>query len=126
MRIGVKRVYEPPGPEGGYRVLVDRLWPRGVRRDDVRLDAWWRELAPSHALRRWSHADPAGRDEEFRRHYRYELAALPPAVREEVRAALQRPVVTLVTAARDPQRSHVAVLRRWLEELAAADLGPAP
>ena len=65
-RIRIKRVYEAPAPDDGCRVLVDRLWPRGVRRDALHCDVWARDLAPSAGLRSWYHADPGDRWEEFR------------------------------------------------------------
>ena len=72
-RIRIKRVYEAPAPDDGCRVLVDRLWPRGVRRDALHCDVWARDLAPSAGLRSWYHADPGDRWEEFRRRYTDEL-----------------------------------------------------
>ena len=83
-RIRIKRVYEAPAPDDGCRVLVDRLWPRGVRRDALHCDVWARDLAPSAGLRSWYHADPGDRWEEFRRRYTDELRA-SQAVREFVR-----------------------------------------
>ena len=74
-RIRIKRVYEAPAPDDGCRVLVDRLWPRGVRRDALHCDVWARDLAPSAGLRSWYHADPGDRWEEFRRRYTDELRA---------------------------------------------------
>lgn len=79
--VRVRRVYEPPDPQDGFRVLVDRLWPRGLRKDAARVDLWPRELAPSDGLRRWFGHDPS-RWEDFRKRYREELG------RPEVRAAL--------------------------------------
>lgn len=112
----MKRVYEPPEPDDGYRVLVDRLWPRGLRKEQARVDEWLRDLAPSDDLRRWYGHDPR-KWEEFRRRYREEL--LSP----ERRAALDRLVrqarlgpVTLVTATRDLEISNAAVLREVLTE----------
>ena len=72
MSVRVKRAYEPPAPGDGYRVLVDRVWPRSVARADLRIDAWLKELAPSAGLRRWFGHDPAKWD-EFRRRYAIEL-----------------------------------------------------
>lgn len=83
-QIRIKRVYEAPAPDDGCRVLVDRLWPRGVRRDALHYDIWARDIAPSAGLRSWYHADPGGRWEEFRRRYTDELRA-SQAVREFVR-----------------------------------------
>ena len=77
--IKTKRIYDPPAPDDGFRVLVDRLWPRGVRKDQARLDLWLKEVAPSTALRREFGHDPA-RWPEFRRRYRAELERQPDAV----------------------------------------------
>lgn len=111
--VRVKRIYEPADPEDGVRVLVDRLWPRGVRKADAALDAWAKELAPSHELRRWYGHDPA-RFEAFARAYREELAAhhVLAAWRERARSE----TVTLLTATRDLDRSHAAVLADVLQE----------
>lgn len=111
--VRVKRIYEPADPEDGIRVLVDRLWPRGVRKADAALDAWAKELAPSHELRRWYGHDPA-RFEAFARAYREELAAhdVLAAWRERARSE----TVTLLTATRDLERSHAAVLADVLQE----------
>ena len=117
MELLIGRVYQRDEPVRGYRVLVDRLWPRGIRREEAPWDEWWRDLAPSDALRRWMHADSEGRWEAFARRYREELEALPAAVVEKPLAACRRePVVVLLTASRHPERSHVPVLRRWLLE----------
>ena len=76
-RIRIKRVYEPEAPEDGYRVLVDKLWPRGIRKEALRYDVWAKEIAPTPGLRAWFHAAPAERWEEFRRRYTGELRSSP-------------------------------------------------
>jgi uncharacterized protein YeaO (DUF488 family) len=123
MAVRMRRVYEPPAPDDGYRVLIDGLWPRGVRKAEARLDAWARELAVSPALRRWFGHDPA-RWAEFRARYRRELLA--PERRAALEALAQRAragTVTLVYGARDPQHNNAVVLAELLTELAA---GQAP
>lgn len=114
MEIRIKRVYEPPESGDGARFLVDRLWPRGVGKESLRLDGWLRELAPSDALRRWFGHDPS-RWAEFRRRYRLELAGKPDAL-AELRAAAARGPVTLLYAARDPLHNQAVVLRELLLE----------
>jgi uncharacterized protein YeaO (DUF488 family) len=111
----VRRVQEPPEPGDGARVLVDRLWPRGVSKDAAKVDEWPKALTPSTELRRWYHAGE-GTFEEFRARYEAELAA-PCAAEalERTRALAGRGTVTLLTAVRDPGRSHAAVLARLLE-----------
>ncbi|WP_280496142.1 DUF488 domain-containing protein [Nocardia asiatica] len=107
----VKRVYDAPDPDDGTRVLVDRLWPRGITKAQARVDRWPRALTPSTELRRWFHADRDARGPEFARRYRAELAA--PDVRQdlrELRALAAEGPVTLLTAVQDPANSHVPVL----------------
>ena len=103
MAVRIKRVYDPPEPSDGYRVLVDRLWPRGITRERAQLDEWARELAPSSELRRWFGHDPA-RFEEFRRRYAAELAAHPEKL-EELRARARAGTLTLVYSARDTEHN---------------------
>src|SRR5437870_7538081 len=94
MDVRLKRAYEPPARSDGYRVLIDRLWPRGVSKEAAQLDEWARELAPSSELRRWFGHDPA-RFEEFRRRYLNELAAHEGklrALRRRARAGTLTPV----------------------------------
>jgi uncharacterized protein YeaO (DUF488 family) len=111
--IRLKRVYEPPSAEDGTRVLVDRLWPRGLNREKARVDVWARELAPSAELRRWFAHDPE-RFPEFRRRYRAELRKQGDAL-ESLAALARRRRVTLLFAAREQQRNNAAVLAELLE-----------
>jgi uncharacterized protein YeaO (DUF488 family) len=114
--VRIKRVYEPASPADGERVLVDRLWPRGVRRSAV--TRWERDLAPSDGLRRWFGHDPA-RWSEFRRRYRAELRARTPRLRALAeRAARGR--VTLVYAAADTARNNAVVLKEVLDAMLRA------
>ena len=112
MDVRLKRAYEPAATADGYRVLVDRIWPRGVTREEARLDEWARELAPSAELRRWFRHDPV-RFEEFRRRYTEELAAQDGKLRELRRRARERPL-TLVFAARDTEHNDAVVLAEIL------------
>ena len=107
----IKRVYEPAEPTDGYRVLVDRLWPRGVSRERAALDDWCREAAPSTQLRRWYGHDP-DRFDEFARRYRSELATPEAAgAVDELRGVADRRALSLVTATRDVEHSGAVVLR---------------
>jgi uncharacterized protein YeaO (DUF488 family) len=115
MSVRVERVYE--APDGGVRVLVDRLWPRGLRKEDAHLDRWAKEVAPSTELRRWFHG-PEGEYREFARRYRAELDA--PGVRQELaelRQLAAQDDLVLLTAVKEPEHSHVEVL---LEHLGGA------
>ncbi len=113
-RVQVRRVYDPPTEGDGFRVLVDRLWPRGVTKERAALDAWLRELAPSDALRRWYGHDPA-RWPEFAQRYQTELD--DPA-RAELLARLEdqarQGIVTLLCAAKDVDHSNAAVIAATL------------
>ncbi|WP_394350128.1 DUF488 domain-containing protein [Streptomonospora sp. PA3] len=104
-------------PPPGRVFLVDRLWPRGVRKTSLHYDAWLQDAAPSTELRRWFHADP-DRWEEFVRHYRAELSDNPEALRP-IREALAEGPVTLLYGARDTERNHAVVLRDFLLETEA-------
>jgi uncharacterized protein YeaO (DUF488 family) len=111
--IRVKRVYEPPEPGDGTRFLVERLWPRGLRKDALKLNAWLKDVAPSDALRRWFGHDPA-RWHEFRRRYASELNARPEAWREILGAA-DSGTVTLLFSARDTLHNNAVALKAYLE-----------
>lgn len=112
--VKLKRVYDPPSADDGQRLLVDRLWPRGISKERARLDGWLRELAPSTELRRWFGHDPA-RWQEFQRRYREELAApeRQPAL-ETLQQALRAGPVTLLYAARDTEHNEAQVLAELL------------
>ena len=107
--IRLKRAYLPPSPKDGVRVLVDRLWPRGVRKADAAIDRWAKEVAPSTELRRWFGHDPS-RWEEFRRRYKAELSH-NAALMNELRAIAQKGHLTLVYAARDEVHNEAVMLR---------------
>jgi uncharacterized protein YeaO (DUF488 family) len=117
-RINVKRVYEPPSSEDGMRILVDRLWPRGLRKDEARIDLWLKEIAPSTALRKWFGHNPE-RWEEFRRRYREELRRNIPAL-AELRELTAKHNVTLIFSAHDLAHNNALVLRDMLLEQSEA------
>ncbi len=116
MTVRVRRVYDPPEPDDGVRVLVDRLWPRGVAKDAAHVDAWPKGLTPSTELRRWYHAGE-GSYEEFARRYEAELGE-PEAARllDVVRESSREGEVTLLTASESPEESHASVLLRLLRQ----------
>jgi uncharacterized protein YeaO (DUF488 family) len=119
----LKRAYEPASPDDGYRVLVERLWPRGVSKEEAHLDAWVKDLAPSDELRRWYNHDPQKWD-EFRRRYRQELSepGRQAALADLVDRAREG-IVTLVYASKAGDISNAAALKAYLDE---GELVPTP
>jgi uncharacterized protein YeaO (DUF488 family) len=116
MTVVVKRVYEPVSPADGVRVLVDRLWPRGVKKEDAALKFWLRELAPSDELRKWFHANPEGWS-IFRKRYLKELATEQgsAAVEKLHHLAEAKRRLTLLYASRNEERNNATVLKELLE-----------
>jgi uncharacterized protein YeaO (DUF488 family) len=112
MDIRVKRAYEPAAPSDGYRVLIDRLWPRGVSRERARLDEWDQELPPSKRLREWFRHEP-DRFKEFRRRYIEELRGQRSRL-TELRRRARTGTLTLVYAARDTEHNDAVVLAQVL------------
>jgi uncharacterized protein YeaO (DUF488 family) len=113
-RVQVRRVYEPPQPGDGNRVLVDRLWPRGLTKEQAALDEWCKEIAPSPTLRKW-YAHDADRFADFRRRYRSELRGPERAdAVAHLRDLTRRRPMTLLTATRQPELSEAAVLAEFL------------
>ena len=113
MQITLKRIYEPPSKSDGKRVLVERLWPRGVKKQDAKLHEWMKDIAPSPALRKWYAHDQA-KWPEFQKRYREELASNLNDV-ERLRALCEAEAVTFVFAAKDEKLSSAAVLKAFLE-----------
>src|SRR4030095_6867433 len=114
----LKRVYEPASASDGVRILVDRLWPRGIAKNKARFALWLKELAPSHALRKRFHGKPEDW-EEFRASYAAELAAAPAEAIAELRRRLRAGPVTLLYAARDERHNNAVALKEWLERRGA-------
>jgi uncharacterized protein YeaO (DUF488 family) len=111
--IGIKRVYDDPARDEGLRILIDRLWPRGLSKAELKLDAWPRALSPSNELRKWYGHDPK-LFAEFRRRYRKELAGQKEEL-ATLRATIKGRKATLLTATRELELSHAVVLREVLE-----------
>ena len=113
--VRIKRAYEAPMPEDGARILIDRLWPRGVKKEALLLAEWAKPLAPSTELRQWFNHDPALWD-EFRRRYADELRApaAAAALAELHGLIAAHPVLTLLHAARDTTHNNAEALREWL------------
>ena len=110
----VKRIYDPIGKLDGFRVLVDFLWPRGFKKDDNRLDLWYKYLAPSSALRKWfDHEDEKW--EIFRKRYREELIENEKKVDDFIHLVQEHKIVTLLYAAHNKEHNHAEVLKIYLE-----------
>jgi uncharacterized protein YeaO (DUF488 family) len=117
--IQIGRVYAPPSPDDGARLLVDRLWPRGIKKESLRLAGWLKEVAPSVPLCKWFGHDPA-KWEEFRRRYSAELNQNPKAWQPVVQAAREGKV-TLLFAASDTDHNNAVVLKGFLEQQMAGE-----
>ena len=115
--IRIKRAYDPPEAGDGQRFLVDRIWPRGIKKENLKLEGWLKEAAPSDELRRWfGHAEE--RWPEFKRRYRVELESQPEALQPLLEAARAGDII-LVYGARDEQHNNAVVLKAYLEETLA-------
>jgi uncharacterized protein YeaO (DUF488 family) len=111
----IRRIYEPPHPDDGYRVLIDRLWPRGVAKQTAAVDLWLKEIAPSDALRKWFAHDPA-KWTEFVNRYHREVDKNPEAIETLRAAAAKHPIVTLLFAAKDEEHSNAVALKAYLSK----------
>lgn len=114
MQIKMKRAYDDAADSDGYRVLIDRLWPRGVTKEAARLDLWLKEIAPSPELRKWFHHGHGDWD-GFAARYRQELDANPAAVARLREVVEAHPIVTLVYGSKDEEHNGAAVLKQMLE-----------
>ena len=112
--LNVKRAYDPPSTGDGFRVLIERLWPRGVSKPKARLDLWLKDVAPSPGLRKWFGHDPA-KWKEFRRRYWAELERNPQAV-QMLRDRARRGTVTLVYGSKDTEHNAAVALKEYLEK----------
>ena len=114
MQIVIKRAYDSPAAADGYRVLIDRLWPRGVRKEQLALDEWCKDIAPTTELREWFAHDPA-KFIEFKQRYLAQLKSLDVPNQLLARAKAQN--LTLVYAAKNPTVNHAVVLREYMQQL---------
>ena len=115
MSIRIKRVYEKPGADDGVRILVDRLWPRGLTREVASIDLWLKEISPSTELRRWYNHDPA-KWQEFKRRYFAELSSNPEALSELVEQMRKSPV-TLLFSSKEIELNNAVALREYVLNL---------
>ena len=118
-QVDIKRVYEQAADEDGIRILVDRLWPRGVSKERAALSGWLKDVAPSPDLRRWWHHDP-DRFEDFARRYRTELDE-NPALEDLLSIVREHDRTTLVYAAKDPAVNHALILRDYIRQALEKD-----
>lgn len=112
-KLSIKRIYLPAAPADGYRILIDRLWPRGISKEKAALDDWMKEVAPSTELRTWFGHDPL-KWKEFSRKYRAELKEHKEAVDKLLKVIHQQEKVTLLYAAADEQHTHALVLQQYI------------
>ncbi|MCM1349422.1 MAG: DUF488 family protein [Firmicutes bacterium] len=113
MEIRIKRAYEAAEPTDGYRVYIDRLWPRGLSHETFHYDLWDKKIAPTTELREWFHADPEGRWAEFSKRYKAELLA-NPAFAELKQKLAGKPVVTLLYSSHDEEHNNAVVVSACL------------
>jgi uncharacterized protein YeaO (DUF488 family) len=113
--IKIKRVYAPPSKEDGYRILIDRLWPRGLTKEKAKIDLWLKEIAPSNELRKWFSHDPA-KWEEFRRRYRKELTSKQELLRKIVQLEKEKGIVTMLYSAKETTHNNAIALRDFLKK----------
>lgn len=115
-QIKLKRIYEDPDSTDGYRILVDRLWPRGMKKEAIHYDLWEKDVTPSAGLRKWFHQSPDERWHEFEAMYKKELNS-SEAVTKFVEEIKQHPVVTLLYAAKSKDHNHALILKDYLEHV---------
>jgi uncharacterized protein YeaO (DUF488 family) len=115
--IRIKRIYEQAAEEDGFRILVDRLWPRGISKEKAKIDLWLKEVAPSNELRKWFSHDPA-KWAEFKKRYAKELAAKQELLKEIRRIEKEKGTVTLLYSARDMEFNNAVALKAILEKAA--------
>jgi uncharacterized protein YeaO (DUF488 family) len=118
MTIRTKRIYDPPAPEDGVRILIDRVWPRGMRKADAHIDLWLRSIAPSSDLRKWFNHDPAKWD-DFKQRYFAELQERHADL-ATIRQHADAGTVTLLYGARDTEHNNAMALKEYLEQNAGA------
>lgn len=113
--IGIKRIYEDYSDNDGYRILVDRLWPRGISKEHARIDSWIKELTPSNELRKWYHDNPKNRD-QFKKKHLLEIEKNSELLHEIKKMVNDQKITTLLTASKDPKPIHAIVLQQKLKD----------
>jgi len=112
-RIEIKRIYDKNGRKDGTRILIDRLWPRGIKKEDARIDSWMKEIAPSDSLRKWFNHDPE-KWNGFKKKYRTELNKKKELCEELTKKG--KSVITLIYAAKDEEHNNAVILKKYLED----------
>ncbi len=112
--IKIKRIYEPASPDDGKRIYIDRLWPRGKKKEEVKIDEWLKEISPSDSLRKWFGHDPA-KYSEFKRRYKKELEQ-HSEILEKIRNEGKRKTVTLLFSAKDEEHNNATVMKEMLSK----------
>lgn len=112
--VNIKRVYEEPETSDGYRILVDRLWPRGEKKEEFPYDFWAKEIAPSNELREWFHEDTDGRWKEFKSKYMGELKEMP-AMKELVDKIKDQKTVTLLYSSKNTEKNNAVIVEEYLQ-----------
>jgi uncharacterized protein YeaO (DUF488 family) len=115
MEIKIKRIYEKFSPKDGLRILVDRLWPRGIKKDEAKIDLWFKEIAPSNKLRKWFKHD-ISKWEEFKKRYKEEIEQNKESLEKLIEIIKNKKVVTLVFSAKDKEHSNAVALKEILME----------
>lgn len=116
VQINVKRVYEDYSKSDGFRVLVDRLWPRGMKKEHLHYDLWAKGITPSSELREWFHQDPENRWKEFAKSYEKELSE-SEEVKDFVDQIKDKKVITLLYASKEPEHNHAKILKAYLDKV---------
>ncbi|HXX57361.1 MAG TPA: DUF488 domain-containing protein [Thermodesulfovibrionales bacterium] len=111
--VKIKRIYDPASPDDGKRILVDRLWPRGIKKEEAGIDEWMKEIAPSGELRKWFGHDPS-KWEEFRKKYRGELKGKTEFV-EKLAAMAKKGKITLLFSAKDREHNNAVVIKEAID-----------
>ena len=115
-KVKIKRVYETEDKSDGYRVFIDKLWPRGVKKENLHYDLWEKDIAPSIPLREWFHEDEDGRWKEFQLKYKHELKE-SPAMKDFIDKIKGKSTVTLLYASKNATENHALILQDYLEEV---------
>ncbi len=113
--VKIKRIYDPASPDDGKRILIDRLWPRGIKKEEAKIDEWLRDIAPSTELRKWFSHDPE-KWQEFKKRYKRELTDKGELLRK-LKAEAKKGTITLLFAAKDTKHMNAAVLKEVLDKL---------